>query len=155
MKLRIVALGQRMPGWVDTGFDEYARRLPREFPLELIEIKPQPRERGRSVAQMLAAEATRIESACTGLRTVALDEHGDAWSTRDFANRLREWRDAGTDIAFIIGSADGLADAVKSRAAAVVALSAMTLPHGLVRVVLAEQIYRAVSLLGGHPYHRD
>lgn len=155
MKLRIVALGQRMPGWVDTGFDEYARRLPREFPLELIEIKPQPRERGRSVAQMLAAEATRIESACTGLRTVALDEHGDAWSTRDFANRLREWRDAGTDIAFIIGSADGLAYAVKSRAAAVVALSAMTLPHGLVRVVLAEQIYRAVSLLGGHPYHRD
>ena len=155
MKLRIVALGQRMPGWVDTGFDEYARRLPREFPLELIEIKPQPRERGRSVAQMLAAEATRIESACTGLRTVALDEHGDAWSTRDFANRLREWRDAGTDLAFIIGSADGLADAVQSRAAAVVALSAMTLPHGLVRVVLAEQIYRAVSLLGGHPYHRD
>jgi 23S rRNA (pseudouridine1915-N3)-methyltransferase len=155
MKLRNVALVQRMPGWVDSGFDEYARRLPRELPLKLIEIKPQPRERGRSVAQMLAAEATRIESASTGFRTVALDEHGDAWSTREFANRLREWRNAGADVAFIIGSADGLADAVKSRAAALVALSAMTLPHGLARVVLAEQIYRAVSLLGGHPYHRD
>lgn len=155
MKLRIVALGHRMPGWVVAGFDDYARRLPREFPLELVELKPEARERRRTVSQMLTAEASRIASASAGFRTVALDERGAAWSTREFAAKLRGWRDASDDIAFIIGSADGLAEDVKSRAAAVVALSAMTLPHGLVRVLLAEQIYRAVTLLGGHPYHRD
>lgn len=144
-----------MPGWVTAGFDDYARRLPREIPLELVDIKPEPRERGRSVEQMLAAEASRIESARKGFRMVALDERGNAWSTREFAARLRGWRDAGDDVAFVIGSADGLADRVRTDASAVVALSAMTLPHGLVRVLLAEQIYRAVTLLAGHPYHRD
>ena len=154
MKLRIVALGHRMPGWVVAGFDDYARRLPRDFPLELVELKPEPRDRGRTLAQILAAEASRLAIACTGFRTVALDERGDAWSTRDFATRLRRWRDAGEDIAFVVGSADGLSAEVKSQSAAVMALSAMTLPHGLVRVLLAEQIYRAVTLLAGHPYHR-
>lgn len=154
MKLRIVALGHRMPGWVAAGFDDYARRLPREFALDLVELKPEPRERGRTVAQILAAEALRIAPACAGLRCVALDEHGEAWSTREFALRLGRWRDAGHDIAFLIGSADGLSSEVKSQATAVMALSAMTLPHGLVRVLLAEQIYRAVSVLAGHPYHR-
>ena len=155
MKLRIVALGHRMPGWVTTGCDDYARRLPRDIALEIVELKPEPRERGRSVVQMLAAEASRIVAACSGFRIVALDERGKAWSTRDLAARLRGFRDAGDDVAFVIGSADGLAEDVKTRAAAVVAVSAMTLPHGLVRVLLAEQIYRAVSLLAGHPYHRD
>jgi 23S rRNA (pseudouridine1915-N3)-methyltransferase len=155
LKLRIVALGHRMPSWVVAGFGVYARRLPREFALELVEIKPQPRERGRSVEQMLSAEASSIDAAVGGFRTVALDERGKAWSTREFAAKLRDWRDAGADTAFVIGSADGLAETVRSRAAAVLALSAMTLPHGLVRVLLAEQIYRATSLLSGHPYHRD
>jgi 23S rRNA (pseudouridine1915-N3)-methyltransferase len=154
MKLRIVALGHRMPGWVAAGFDDYARRLPREFALDLVELKPEPRERGRTSAQILAAEALRIAPACGGCQCVALDEHGEAWSTREFASRLGRWRDAGRDIAFVIGSADGLASDVKSQATAVMAVSAMTLPHGLVRVLLAEQIYRAVSILAGHPYHR-
>ena len=144
-----------MPAWVVAGFDDYARRLPREFALDLVEIKPQPRERGRSITKLLAAEASRIDAVCTGYQRVALDERGAAWSTRDFAARLRQWRDASADIAFIIGSADGLSPDVKAQAAAVVALSAMTLPHVLVRVLLAEQIYRAVSLLAGHPYHRE
>jgi 23S rRNA (pseudouridine1915-N3)-methyltransferase len=154
MKLRIVALGHRMPGWVAAGFDDYARRLPREFALDLVELKPEPRERGRTSAQILAAEALRIAPACGGCQCVALDEHGEAWSTREFASRLGRWRDAGRDIAFVIGSADGLASDVKSQATAVMAVSAMTLPHGLVRVLLAEQVYRAVSILAGHPYHR-
>jgi 23S rRNA (pseudouridine1915-N3)-methyltransferase len=155
LKLRIVALGHRMPGWVVAGYDDYARRLPREFALELIELKPAPRERGRSVQKLLAAEASRIGAACAGYRSVALDERGAAWTTREFADRLRQWRDEGDGIAFVIGSADGLSADVKAQAGAVVALSAMTLPHGLVRVLLAEQIYRAASLLAGHPYHRE
>jgi 23S rRNA (pseudouridine1915-N3)-methyltransferase len=155
MKLRIVALGHRMPAWVSAGCDEYARRLPREFALEIVELKPESRERGRTVSRMLATEGSRILAACTGFRIVALDERGKPWSTREFAARLRSFRDAGDDIAFVIGSADGLADDVRTRAAAVVAVSAMTLPHGLVRVLLTEQIYRAVTLLAGHPYHRD
>jgi 23S rRNA (pseudouridine1915-N3)-methyltransferase len=144
-----------MPDWVSAGFDDYAKRLPREWALELVELKPEARNRGRNVSQMLATEASRIAAACAGFRTVALDEHGAAWSTRDFATHIRGWRDSGHDVAFIIGSADGLHADIKSHAAAVVALSTMTLPHGLVRVMLAEQIYRAYSLLVGHPYHRD
>lgn len=155
MKLRIVALGHRMPGWVVAGCDDYARRLPREFPLELVELKPEPRERGKPVERMLAAEAARIAAACMRFRSIALDERGKPWSTREFALHIGRWRDGGDDIAFVIGSADGLHADVKSQAAAVVAVSAMTLPHGLVRVLLAEQIYRAVCLLAGHPYHRD
>lgn len=154
MKLRLVALGHRMPRWVADGYAEYANRLPREFALDLVELKPEPRERGRSAAQILAAEARRIEGACAGHRIVALDERGAPWSTTRLAERLREWRDRGEAIAFVIGSADGLDAGVRTRAADVVALSAMTLPHGLVRVLLAEQIYRAATMLAGHPYHR-
>ena len=155
MKLRIVALGHRMPRWVSEGYEEFAKRLPREYALELVELKPEARERGRNVAQMLAAEAKRIEAACAGHRIVALDEHGAAWTTEDLAERLRKWRDGNETIAFVVGSADGLDVALKSKAASVVvALSAMTLPHGLARILLAEQIYRATTLLVGHPYHR-
>ena len=154
MKLRVVALGHRTPRWVSEGYDEFAKRLPREYALELVELKPEARERGRSVAQMLAAEAKRIDAACGGYRIVALDQRGAAWTTQDLAERLRRWRDGNEAIAFVVGSADGLDVTLKSQAAAVVALSAMTLPHGLVRVLLAEQIYRAATLVAGHPYHR-
>jgi 23S rRNA (pseudouridine1915-N3)-methyltransferase len=104
---------------------------------------------------LLAAEAVRIAAACKGALTVALDERGRAWTTRDLADRIARWRDDARDVAFVIGSADGLAEAVKRDAQAVVAMSAMTLPHALVRVLLAEQLYRATSLIAGHPYHRD
>jgi 23S rRNA (pseudouridine1915-N3)-methyltransferase len=155
MRLRIVALGQRMPSWVTEAVADYAKRLPRETPFELVELKPAARDRGRTVAQMLADEARAIAMACTGVTVVALDEHGDAWTTRELADRLARWREDGRDVAFVIGSADGLDASVKAGASAVVALSAMTLPHGLVRVILAEQLYRAASLLAGHPYHRE
>jgi len=155
MKLRIVALGHRMPPWVDAGLNDYARRMPPAFPLELVELRPEPRDHGKPVARILAAEAVRIAAACRGAEVVALDERGDPWTTRRLAEALSRWRDESRDVAFVIGSADGLAFEVKRDAAAVVAISALTLPHGLVRVVLAEQIYRAASLLAGHPYHRE
>jgi len=155
MKLRVVALGHRMPAWVSAGWDEYARRLPREFAVELIALKPESRDGGKPIPRLLATEAARIAIACKGARVVALDERGESWTTRALADRLARWRDDARDVAFVIGSADGLAESVKRDANAVVALSGMTLPHGLVRVLLAEQLYRATSLLAGHPYHRE
>ena len=155
MKLRIVALGVRMPAWVDAAFDDYARRLPREFALELLEVRPEPRGRGRSVPQILAAEARRIIAATKDWHLIALDERGEAWTTARFAERLRTWRDRAEAIAFVIGSADGIAEVVKRDADVIMALSALTLPHGLARVLLAEQLYRAASMLQGHPYHRE
>ena len=144
-----------MPAWVDAGYAEYARRMPRGYALELVELKPAARTEGRSPAQTLEVEAPRIESACTGYRTVACDERGRAWTTRALADALQRWHDASENAAFVIGSADGLAPRIRERADVQLSLSAFTLPHGLVRVMLAEQLYRAVSLLGGHPYHRE
>lgn len=155
MKVRVVAVSHRQPAWVGAAVAEYAKRLPREWSFDVVELRPEPRDRGRSVSQILDAEAARIAAACTGRRIVALDERGPACTTRTFGAKLGAWRDRGADIAFVIGSADGLAPAVKANAVAVVALSPLTLPHGLARVILVEQLYRAQSLLSGHPYHRD
>ncbi|HET9340120.1 MAG TPA: 23S rRNA (pseudouridine(1915)-N(3))-methyltransferase RlmH [Casimicrobiaceae bacterium] len=155
MKLAIVALGHRMPAWVDAGYADYAKRLPRDWPLDLVELKPEARDRGRTVPQVLDAESRRLDAACAGATVVALDEQGSTWSTRDFAERLERWRESTGSLAFVIGSADGLDPGFKRRAAARFSLSSLTLPHALVRVVLAEQIYRAASLIAGHPYHRD
>ncbi|MCC6197718.1 MAG: 23S rRNA (pseudouridine(1915)-N(3))-methyltransferase RlmH [Burkholderiales bacterium] len=155
MKLRIVALASRTPAWVEAGYAEYAKRLPRDFAIDLVELKPEPRGRGKTALQVLAAEALRVRAACAGCRMVALDERGREWTTRDLRDRLVRWRDEARDVAFAIGSADGLDEALKRDAHDVVALSKMTLPHALVRVLLAEQLYRAVSLASGHPYHRD
>ena len=104
MKVRVVALGQRMPGWVTAGFDEYAKRLPREWSFELVEIKPEPRDRGRTREQLLEAEAPRVTAACSGYRIVALDERGAAWTTREFAAQLARRLAGGDDIGFVIGS---------------------------------------------------
>lgn len=155
MRIRLVALGHRMPGWVAEGYADYAKRLPRDYPLELVELKPEARDRGKSVEQLLRTEAVRIRAACEGYCVVALDERGKAWTTRELADRLRRWHDESTDVAFVIGSSDGLDASVKHDAAHVVALSSLTLPHALVRVLVAEQLYRATSLIAGHPYHRE
>jgi 23S rRNA (pseudouridine1915-N3)-methyltransferase len=155
VRVRIIALGHRMPAWVTAGFDDYARRLPREFPLDIVELKPEPRDRGRSVEQLLAAEAKRIAAVSKGCHVVALDERGERWTTVRLAQTLRDWRERGVDVAFVIGSADGLSTDFKRNANVIMSLSALTLPHGLVRVLLAEQLYRATSLLRGHPYHRQ
>jgi len=155
MKVRIVALGHRMPAWILAGFDEYAKRLPREWAFGIVELKPEARGRGRTTPQILAAEGARVATACAGYRIVALDERGTPWTTRQFAAQLARRQARGDDVAFVIGSADGLSDDVKSDADAMLALSAMTLPHAVVRVVLVEQLYRAHTVLTGHPYHRE
>ena len=156
MKLLIVAVGNKAPGWVDEGFDEYARRMPPEARIELIEVKPEPREAGKTPQQMMAAEAKRILAAVpAGARMVALDERGKDMATRDLASKIAGWQREGGDLAWVIGGADGLADEVKARATMLLRLSSLTLPHALVRVVLAEALYRAVCLNKGHPYHRE
>ena len=155
MKLRIVALGHKLPGWVAEAYGDYARRLPRDFSLDLVEIKPEARNRGRTTAQLLDSEANRIDAATRGFQVVALDQKGAPWTTLELANALKRWREQAVAVAFVIGSADGLAERVKRDASIIVSVSALTLPHGLVRVLLAEQIYRSVSVLQGHPYHRE
>ena len=156
MKLLVAAVGTRMPDWVDAGFAEYAKRLPRETPLTLIEVKPEPRNSGKPVAALMAAEAERLRTALPPrCRRVILDEHGSDLTTRSLADRLTQWLAAGDDVAFIIGGPDGLDAAVKRDAHETLRLSSLTLPHGLARVMLAETLYRAVSLIKGHPYHRE
>lgn len=155
MKLLVLALGTRMPGWVDAGFGEYAGRMPREARIELLELRPEKRD-GRPVAALLELERQRIAAVLPGgARLVALDERGEAWSTKRLAEALDRWLAEGRDTAFVIGSADGLHEQLRQRADTLLALSRMTLPHGLVRVILAEQLYRAMSLLRKHPYHRE
>ncbi|MEP6997676.1 MAG: 23S rRNA (pseudouridine(1915)-N(3))-methyltransferase RlmH [Betaproteobacteria bacterium] len=155
MKLRLVALGARLPAWITAGYAEYARRLPREFALELVELKPESRTRGRTTPQILAAEAVRIGAATGGYHVVALDERGQSWTSAELAAKLAAWRERALAVAFVVGSADGLDPGLKRNADAILALSALTLPHGLARVVLVEQLYRAASMLSGHPYHRQ
>jgi len=155
MHLIVIAVGARLPEWMNAGFREYAQRMPRELPLKLVEIKPAPRVAGKSVAELLAAEARRIEAALPArCHRVVLDERGEALDTRSLARRLRDWMNAGSDVALIIGGPDGLDPALKASAHETLRLSSLTLPHGLARVVLAEALYRAHSLNAGHPYHR-
>lgn len=156
MKLQIIAVGTRMPSWVDEAYADYARRMPRTLPLALTEVKPEPRAEARPVARMLEAEAGRIRAALPqGCAVVALDERGRDMDTRTLAQYLERAQGDGRDLAFVIGGPDGLAPEIKSGAQLTLRLSSMTLPHGLARVLLAEQLYRAVSILGNHPYHRE
>jgi 23S rRNA (pseudouridine1915-N3)-methyltransferase len=158
VKLRIVALGHRMPQWINAGFEDYARRMPREMPLTLTELKPGPRSDKPSagdITRILEQEAQRIEAALPkGALAIVLDETGKTATTQQLADRIVRWREAGRDVAFVIGGADGTAVRLKKSAEWLWSLSPLTLPHGLVRVVLAEQLYRAVSIIGNHPYHR-
>lgn len=154
MKFIVVAIGHRMPAWVDSGFAEYAGRMPREARIELAALKPA--QRGGPVKRVLEAEGERILSALpAGCVKVALDERGTLVDTMALARRMARWRESGRNVAFIVGGADGLAESVKASADFVWSLSALTLPHGLARVVLAEQLYRAHSILHNHPYHRE
>lgn len=156
MKFLILAVGNKMPGWVKTGFAEYAKRMPHEASIELLEIKPEKRGEGKNTEQLLSAEGARILAALPPkCRTLAMDQHGSQWTTAKLADAIIGWMRNGGDTAFIIGGADGLDANIKNSADEVLALSALTLPHGLARVLLAEQLYRAVSLIKRHPYHRE
>jgi 23S rRNA (pseudouridine1915-N3)-methyltransferase len=158
LKLLVVAVGSRMPAWIDAGFEEYARRMPREAQISLIEVKPEPRGENDAggVERLVEAEAKRITQAIPkGALKVVLDERGRMCTTRELAQRMASWQMEGRDVAFVIGGADGLAPQVKSAAELLWSLSPLTLPHALVRVVLAEQLYRAHTILKNHPYHRE
>ena len=155
MKLAVLAIGQRQPAWAQAAWHEFAKRFPAEMRLELTALKAEPRA-SRTQAQCMAAEAQRIEAACPkGARRVVLDEHGAAASTAQLADRLRRWRAEGRDVALLIGGPDGLDHALKAAADETLRLSDLTLPHALARVLLAEALYRAWTLLQGHPYHRE
>lgn len=156
MKLLILAVGNKMPAWITEGFNEYTKRMPREATISLIEIKPEARNSGKAAAQIMEAEAQRIKVALpVSALCIALDEHGATPTTKQLAQQMQDWMQQGRDIAFIIGGADGLHESIKHSAQQLLALSAFTLPHGMVRVLLAEQLYRAHSLMHNHPYHRE
>jgi len=156
MRFFVLAVGNRMPAWIGSGFQEYAKRMPRHARIVLREIRPERRTAGAVTERVLASERDRILAALPDqCEVIALDERGAALSTAQLAEQIARWQAAGRDVAWIIGGPDGLHPDLKRKPHHLVSLSAMTLPHGLARVLLAEQLYRAVSILGGHPYHRD
>lgn len=144
-----------MPDWIEAGFAEYAKRMPPECRIQLREVKPIERGASKSAESAMAAERTRIEAAIPkGARIVALDERGKDLTTAQLARQLQQWQQDGRDVCFVIGGADGLDAGFKEQAESLLRLSSLTLPHGMVRVLLAEQLYRAWSITRNHPYHR-
>lgn len=155
MKLRILSVGHKMPDWVEAGCKEYLKRMPRELTMEILEIKPDKRASGKNSLQVQEAEAKRILEAAGRDYLVALDEHGQEVTTLQLADRMQKWLGDGRDVVLVIGGADGLHPDVKARADWLWSLSKLTLPHAMVRVLLAEQLYRGWSVLNNHPYHRE
>ena len=155
MRLGILAVGHKLPDWVAKGCAEYVKRMPRELPLSVVEVKPEPRG-SKTREQLLAAEKSRLQAALSGFsRVVVLDERGADLTTVQLAQRLESWMREGGDTAFVIGGADGIDPAIKARADDLIRLSSLTLPHAMARLVLCEQLYRAVSVVKNHPYHRE
>jgi len=155
MRARLISVGERMPAWVADGVAEYQKRLSRELPLDLVELKLGERGKGRDLARALHEEGVAMLAAVPkDANLIALDGRGKPWSSEQLAEQLARWRMDGRDLVFAIGGPDGHAPAVLERADQRWSLGPLTLPHMLVRIVVAEQLYRAVSLLGNHPYHR-
>lgn len=155
-RISIVAVSGKLPQWAVQACEEYLRRLPRGWVAELVDVKAEARSSGRSVAEVMAREAKRIDERLpAGARLVALDERGTDLTTVQLAERIARWRADRAPLAFLIGGADGLDPALKSRCEFRLRLSSFTLPHALARVILAEQLYRAACLATGHPYHRE
>ncbi len=155
MQLIIAAVGHKMPAWITQGFEEYVKRMPFDCRIVLKEVKPQDRTGNMSASAAMQIERTRIEAVLPkGARIVALDERGQDPSSVQLSQHLQKWRGEGRDVVFIIGGADGLDPELKNRADQLMRLSSLTLPHGMVRVLLAEQLYRAWSITQNHPYHR-
>lgn len=155
MRVRLIAVGRRMPAWVESGYAEYAKRLPAECVLSVVEIEPGQRVKGSGAERARADEGARMLKAIPkGTRVIALDGAGESWSTEALAEQLRTWLAGGRDLALLIGGPDGLAEPCLARADQRWSLSRLTFPHPLVRVIVAEQLYRAWTLVQGHPYHR-
>jgi 23S rRNA (pseudouridine1915-N3)-methyltransferase len=155
VQLIIAAVGHKMPAWIEEGFGEYAKRMPPECRIQLKEIKPVDRSGSKTAETVMALERARIEAALPkGSRVIALDERGKDLTTMQLSQLLAHWQRDGRDVTFVIGGADGLDAGFKASADMLVRISSLTLPHGMVRVLLAEQLYRAWSITQNHPYHR-
>ena len=155
MHLRLLCVGDRQPAWIVQGFETYARRMPRDCSLALVEVPTRHSGKTADVKRAVIREGERlIQSIPEGALVIALDAGGELWSTKQLAQQLGEWRRDHQNVALLIGGAEGLAPACLTRAHRRWSLSALTLPHGLARVLVAEQLYRAWSILSGHPYHR-
>jgi 23S rRNA (pseudouridine1915-N3)-methyltransferase len=155
VRLLIVAVGQRVPDWAQTAWDDYAKRFPYELKVELKAVKTEPRG-SKTLETLYAAERVRIEAAIPrGTRIVALDERGTTVTTLALAAKLKDWQLGGTDVALVIGGPDGLDPAFRQAAHERIRLSDLTLPHAFARVLLIEQLYRAWSVNANHPYHRE
>ncbi|MEN9464557.1 MAG: hypothetical protein RL217_738, partial [Pseudomonadota bacterium] len=155
MKLRLLAVGQKMPSWVEEGYSEYAKRLPLDCTIELVEIPSGHRAKNTSKEKAMQQEAEAIKKALRPSdHVVALEVLGKNWSTETLADNLKRWRMQGGDVALLVGGPDGMTDEILALAKERWSLSALTLPHPLVRIVLAEQLYRAWSILQNHPYHK-
>lgn len=155
MKLLLLAVGQRQPAWADAAYAEFAKRFPPELRLELKAVKAEPRG-SKTAEQLMAAEAARLEAAVPkGARRVVLDEHGTRLTTVELAARMKAWMGDGRDVALFVGGPDGLDAALKQGADETLRLSDLTLPHAFVRVLLAEALYRAWTVMVNHPYHRE
>jgi 23S rRNA (pseudouridine1915-N3)-methyltransferase len=155
MNIHLLAVGDRMPRWVQEGYDEYARRLPAECALRLVEVTPGRRGKNADLVRIVRDETTRLLTAVPkDAEVVALEVGGAFWSTEELAARLDEWMAGGRDLALLVGGPDGLGEAARTAAGRQWSLSPLTLPHPLVRILVAEQLYRAWSILRNHPYHR-
>lgn len=156
MQITVIAVGHKMPSWIENGFKEYAKRMPSEWRFSIKELKPVERNDSRSAESVMKAEAVRIRAAIPkNAKLIVLDEHGKDLTTMALADSIKRWQQDGRDIAIIIGGADGLDPTLKKQAEQSIRLSSLTLPHGMVRVLLAEQLYRAHTILQNHPYHRS
>ena len=155
MKLRIISVGHKMPNWVEVACAEYTKRMPRELAVEIIDIKPEKRAAGNSTENIQLIEAKRILESIGRDYLIALDERGNEITTLQLAEKLSTWQAGGRDVSLVIGGADGLHASVKQKADWLWGLSKLTLPHAMVRILLAEQLYRAHSVIQNHPYHRE
>lgn len=155
MRIRLIAVGTKMPAWVEQGWQEYVKRLPREITLELVEIPLGPRAKNSSTATAIAKESDAILQAIgANDKVIALEVKGKDWSTEQLSGQLAQWQMEGDNVSLLVGGPDGLSDACRARAQVQWSLSRLTLPHPLVRVLLAEQVYRAWTILANHPYHK-
>jgi len=155
MKIHIIAVGNKLPGWINDASHEYIKRFPHEIDIQLTELKPEKRSSSKSTEKVQELESQRIRNVVSVRnRVVALDESGKQWTTKQFAETCEKWMQEGQDTTFILGGADGLHESIKQSADIMLSLSKLTFPHGLARVILIEQLYRALSIIKNHPYHR-
>ena len=156
MRIHLIAVGKKMPEWVNSGFSEFSKRMPPELQINLIEVAPSIRNKSTPIDKNIKEEGERIQSTIpSNSMLIVLDEKGKKFSSIDLSNKMESWFPMGQDVSIVIGGADGIDPVIKQQADETWSLSSFTLPHALVRVVVAEQLYRAWSILKGHPYHRE